>query len=153
MKPTLLTIVAALLTLAVPLSTQASLGGDVTSVRADQAKLQATVHTTAAGPYTVEEVKAPMGVVVREYVSSAGKVFAVAWQGPTHPDLQQLLGSYFQVYKQALQTQKPTHLHRAPIFINESGLVLEMGGHMRFLVGRAYIPSLVPTNVQMEEIR
>src|SRR5215469_3356292 len=153
MKPTLLTVVAALFTLAVPLSAQASLGGDVTSVHADQAKLQATVQTTANDAYTVEEVKAPTGVVVREYVSSAGKVFAVAWQGPVHPDLQQLLGSYFQAYKQALQTQKPTHLRRAPIFINQSGLVLEMGGHMRFLVGRAYIPNLVPANVQMEEIR
>lgn len=153
MKPTLLTIMAALLTLAVPLSAQASLGGDVTSVHADQAKLQATLHTTASSAYTVEEVKAPTGVVVREYVSSAGKVFAVSWQGPTRPDLQQLLGSYFQVFQQALQTQKPTRLRRGPIFINQPGFVLEMGGHMRFLVGRAYVPSLVPANVQMEEIR
>lgn len=153
MKPTLLTVAAALLMLAAPLSAQASLGGDVMSVRADQARLQATLNTTAGSGYTVEEVKAPTGVVIREYLSSAGKVFAVAWQGPTRPDLQQLLGTYFEVYKQALQTQKPTHLHRAPISINQPGLVLEMGGHMRFLVGRAYIPSLVPANVAMEEIR
>lgn len=153
MKPTLLTIAAALLTLAVPFSTQASLGGDLTSVHADQAKWQATLHSTASGAYTVEEVKAPTGVVVREYVSSAGKVFAVAWQGPIRPDLEQLLGSYFQAFQQAVQTQKPTRLRRAPLLINQSGLVLEMGGHMRFLVGRAYVPGLVPANVRMEEIR
>lgn len=153
MKVTLLIITAALLTLTLPVSARASLGGDVTSVRTDQAKLQATVHVNTAGAYSVQEVKAPTGLVVREYVSSAGKVFAVAWQGPTRPDLQQLLGSYFQVFKQALQAQKPRRLRRAPIFINQSGLIVEMGGHMRFLVGRAYVSSLVPANVRMEEIR
>jgi hypothetical protein len=148
------TALAALFMLAVPLTASASLGGNFGSVQADQARLHGTLQSTANSTYTIHELKAPTGLVVREYVStSTGEVFAVTWQGPTKPDLQQVLGSYFQTFKSALQSQKTSRLHRAPIMINQSGLVVQMGGHMRFVVGRAYVPSMVPGNVQMEEIR
>lgn len=153
MKRILLAFAATLVALAIPLSAQASLGGNVVSVHADQAHFQSTMRTTAASAYTVQELKATSGVVVREYVSSAGKVFAVSWQGPVRPDLQQLLGSYFQTFVQALHSQKPSRLRRAPLIINQPGFVFKMGGHMRWIVGRAYIPSMVPANVPMEDIR
>lgn len=139
--------------LAMPLSAQASLGGDVASVHADQAHFQSTMRSTAASAYTVQELKAASGVVVREYVSPAGKVFAVAWQGPKAPDMQQLLGSYFQTFVQAVHSQKPSRLRRAPLMVNQPGFVFAMGGHMRWIVGRAYDPTLVPANVHMEDIR
>lgn len=153
MKRILLAFAATLVVLAMPLSAQASLGGNVASVHADQAHFQSTMRSTAASAYTVQELKAASGVVVREYVSSAGKVFAVSWQGPVAPDLRQLLGSYFQTFQQEVHTQKASRLRRAPLIIRQPGFVLEMGGHMRWIVGRAYIPSMVPTNVPMEEIR
>ena len=46
----------------------------------------------------------PSGTTVREYVSSNGTVFAVAWQGPWLPDLRQMLGPYFDDYQRALQS-------------------------------------------------
>lgn len=153
MKRTLLVLAAALVTLGLPLSVQASLGGDAASVRSDQTHLQSTTRTTANSAYTVHELKAPTGVIVREYVSSAGRVFAVSWQGPVRPDLQQLLGAYFQTFVQAVHSQKPSRLRRAPLVIRQPGFVFEMGGHMRWIVGRAYIPSMVPANVPMEDIR
>ena len=54
--------------------------------------------------YTVHEMQSSSGTAVREYVSSTGTVFAVAWQGPWLPDLRQLLGPYFDDYQRALQT-------------------------------------------------
>ena len=153
MKRTLLAFAAAIVTLAVPLSAQASLGGDAASVHADQTHFQSVLRSTVNSGYTVQELKAPTGVVVREYVSSAGKVFAVSWQGPVRPDLQQLLGSYFQTFVQAVHSQKTNRMRRAPLIINQPGFVFEMGGHMRWIVGRAYIPSMVPANVRVEEIR
>ncbi len=153
MKRILLAFAAALVALAMPLSAQASLGGDVASVHADQAHLQGTLRSTTTSAYTVQELKEPTGAVVREYVSPEGKVFAVSWQGPMAPDLRQLLGSYFQTFTQAVHSQKTSRLRRAPLIINQSGFVFAMGGHMRWIVGRAYDPTLVPANVQMEEIR
>lgn len=153
MKRTLLTLGAALVALAVPLSAQASLGGDAASVHADQTHFQSVLRSTVNSGYTVQELKAPTGVVVREYVSSDGKVFAVSWQGPTRPDLQQLLGTYFQTFVQAVHTQNPSRMRRAPLVIRQPDFMFEMGGHMRWIVGRAYIPSMMPANVPMEDIR
>jgi hypothetical protein len=153
MKRILLAFAAAIAALAMPLSAQASLGGDVASVHADQAHFQSTLRSTAGSAYTVQELKAASGVVVREYVSPAGKVFAVSWQGPVRPDLQQLLGTYFQTFVQAVHSQKPSRLRRAPLVVNQPAFVFAMGGHMRWIVGKAYDPTLVPANVQMEEIR
>lgn len=153
MKRILFVFAGALVALAMPLSAQASLGGNAASVHADQMRFQSALRTTTASAYTVQELKAPTGVVVREYVSLAGKVFAVSWQGPVRPDLRQLLGTYFQTFLQAAHSEKPSRMRRAPQIINEPGFVFSMGGHMRWIVGRAYDPTLVPANVQMEEIR
>jgi hypothetical protein len=63
--------------LAFPLSLSASLGGDVTSVQADQVKMQGTLRTTSSDSYTVHEIRTSTGVAVKEFVSPPGKVFAV----------------------------------------------------------------------------
>ncbi|MGB7229865.1 MAG: DUF2844 domain-containing protein, partial [Candidatus Acidiferrales bacterium] len=80
-------------------------------------------------------------------------VFAITWQGSTRPNLQQILGTYFQTYTQAAQAQKGRRVARGPVVLKQGGLVVEMGGHMRWIMGRAYVSSMVPPTVQMEEIR
>jgi len=37
--------------------------------------------------------------------------------------------------------------------IQEPGLVVQTGGHMRAYFGRAYVPELVPQGVTIEEIQ
>jgi len=88
--------------------------------------------------------------VVREYVSPSGTVFAVAWQGAAKPDLKQLLGSHYDEVQQAVASRAA---HRGPIVIHEPGLVFEMGGHMRAIAGRAYLPQLLPSGVQADAVR
>jgi hypothetical protein len=132
----------------------AALGGDATSVQADQAHMQGSLRTTQAQAYTVHEIQAPTGIVVREYVSPAtGKVFGVVWQGPWPPDMRQILGSYFAHYQQAAQTQVTSHAGRRPLAIEQSGLVVHSGGHMRSFAGQAYIPEMLPQGVNAEAIR
>lgn len=131
----------------------ATLGSDVTSVEADRAKMEATVQTTSKQLYTVHEMHTANDVTVREFVSPAGKVFGVAWAGASRPDMKQLLGAYFDQYTQAVQQQEAKRMGRGPLLIQQPGFVMQMGGHMRALVGRAYIPQLVPTGVQIEELR
>ncbi|MGB7151655.1 MAG: DUF2844 domain-containing protein [Terriglobales bacterium] len=132
----------------------AGLGENVSSVLADQAHMQGNLRTTQSESYTVQEITAASGVVVREYVSPAtGKVFAVAWQGSWPPDMRQVLANYFAQYQQAAQAQANSHAGRRPLVINQPGLVLESGGHMRSFAGRAYIPDMLPEGVKAEAIR
>ena len=131
----------------------ASLGGDMTSVRDDQTKMQGTLRTTSHDFYDIHEIQASNGVVVREYVSQSGKVFGVGWEGRSHPDLRQVLGSYYDLYVQAVQTQRAQRHGHGPMLIEQPGLVVQMGGHMGSLVGRAYIPQNLPAGIRLEEIR
>jgi hypothetical protein len=131
----------------------AGLGEDANSVQADQARMQASLRTTQAQAYTVQEIQAPSGIVVREYVSPAsGKVFAVAWQGPWPPNMQQILASYFDQFQQVAQARTARAIRR-PFLINLPGLVVQSGGHMRSFSGRAYIPAMLPQGVTAEAIR
>lgn len=130
----------------------AGLGQEVSSVQADQVHMQATLRTTKAAAYEVQEIDAPTGVVVREYVAS-GKVFAVAWHGPWPPDMRQILASYFDTYTKAAQAQANLHTGRKPLRIEQPGLVVEAGGHARWFVGRAYIPDMLPQGVSVEAIQ
>ena len=132
----------------------AGLGEDISSVQADQAHMQGDLRTTQAEAYTVQEIQAPTGIIVREYVSpTTGKVFGVAWQGSWPPDMRQILGNYFGQYQQALQAQANSHAGRRPLVIQQPGLILQAGGHMRSFAGRAYIPEMLPQGVSAEVIR
>jgi hypothetical protein len=131
----------------------AALGGDIASVQADQVHMQGTRRVTTAAAYTVHEIQGASGTGVREYVSSEGKVFAVAWQGPYLPDMRQLLGSSFEQYAQAAKAQRSTRMRRGPRLIEEPGLTVEMSGHPRSFSGRAYIPGMLPQGVPAEDIR
>jgi len=131
----------------------ASLGGDMASVREDQAKMQGALQTTNKDFYDVHEIQAPSGVVVREYVSSSGNVFGVAWQGRSHPDLHQVLGAYYDRYTQAVQAQRAERHGHGPLLIQQPGFVVQMGGHMGALSGKAYLPQNLPAGMHAEDIR
>jgi len=114
--------------------------------------MQGALRITAASSYSVHEIQAASGTVVREYVSSSGKVFAVAWQGPWRPDLRQLLGSYFDQYQQAVKARS-ARAARSPLHFEQAGLVVHSEGHLRAFVGRAYLPELLPSDIKIEAIR
>src|ERR1035437_3057014 len=90
--------------------------------------------------YTVEMVVSD-ATTVREYVSSAGIVFGIAWDGYVNPDLTQLLGSFWGEYSSASKnsSRKFGRKHQQ---ISTDNIVVEKWGHMRNLQGRAYVPSL-----------
>jgi len=149
-----LLMVVTLTLIACPAPVIAALGDDVATVQADQAHMKGTLQTTPIGTYTVHEIKAPTGTVVREYVSTTGKIFAVTWQGPFPPDLRQLLGSYYERFSQAAQKRQQQRPHiRGALHIQEPSLVVHSGGHMRAYFGKAYIPELMPEGVSIEDLK
>ncbi|ABB31906.1 hypothetical protein GeomeDRAFT_0008 [Geobacter metallireducens RCH3] len=131
---------------------EAALGEPAASVAVDRKALSATQRaaTTRKG-YTVQELVTG-GNTVREYIAPSGIVFAVAWNGVSHPDLTLLLGSYLTEYKQALR-QAPRQRGQRRSQVKANQVVVEKWGHMRNLQGRAYVPGLVPDGVTINEIK
>ena len=149
----MLLMIAATIVASTSVRAWASLGGDTASVQADQIHLQGRRTMKAAGSYTVHEIQGTAGTVVREYVSPEGKVFGVAWQGPWMPDMRQLLGTYFDQFAHASQPPKGARIRRGPVLIDEPGLVVQIGGHPRAFMGRAYVPDMLPSGVRAENIQ
>ncbi len=139
--------------LALALPALAALGGDVASVHEDQAQMKGTLKTTQGTTYTVHEIKGAAGTVVMEYVSPEGAVFGVAWQGPAMPNLQQILGSYFETFSEAAQAQRAAHRAHGALYIQQPGLVVESTGHARTFSGRAFDPGKLPQGVTVNDIR
>jgi hypothetical protein len=142
---------AAAVLFGLPRSGLAALGGDLSSVKADQAHLKASLQVSPSDRYSVHEMRASTGTTVREYAAADGKVFAVAWKGPWRPDLRQLLGEYFSDYQQAAKGKHTGH--NGPLRSATDRLVIEMSGHPRAFYGRAYVPDLVPAGVEPADIK
>lgn len=127
----------------------AELGGDVASISPGRAPF-AAAQVRPTGRFTVYESELPGGTRVREYLSPAGKVFAVAWQGPHMPDLQRLFGAYFASYRQLAASKRAG---RGPLVVDSPELVVQSAGRMRAFFGRAYVRPLMPPGVAVDEIR
>lgn len=143
-------IAAGLLLFALAGAAHAELGGDASTIEADRVQMRATLRQMQSQSYTVHEITMPSGTLVREYLSPSGTVFAVAWNGPMMPDLKQLFGAHFSHYQSIAQSR---HGQRGPIAFDDAGLVVQSGGRMRAFSGRAYLPSLVPSNVSVDAIQ
>ena len=147
-------IVTAVVLLAVAVSAVpafAALGADEASVAADQAQLSGRVTRIVRGQrFNMHEIQASTGTLIRQYVSPAGTVFGVAFEGSALPNMKQLLGPYYDQYLRAAQAQGIT---RGPLVIREPGLVVQVSGHMRAFTGRAYAPNMLPSGVTAEAIR
>ena len=134
-----------------PRQAQATLGEGADSVARDRHALSASAPTiTSHANYTVQEVTSD-ATTVREYLNLSGVVFAVAWNGMTHPDLSTLLGSYATEYQNAKRQTPRKHGERRSK-VQGSRVIVETWGHMRNLQGRAYLPALLPEGVSLDEI-
>jgi hypothetical protein len=127
----------------------AALGGDATSIGTGQTHLLASARILRAATHTTHELQAATGTKVREYLSSAGKVFAVAWQGPFRPNLRELLGSYYDTFVAATGS----NLARGPLNIRVPGLAIHMSGPQHAFYGRVYLVDQVPQGLSIGEIR
>ena len=151
-----------MMALLLPLSCWATLGDNAASVLTDQAQLKGTVTSVDNRTYVLHEITMPSGAKVREFVSPAGAVFAVAWEGQFPPNFQQLLGPFYQQVQQAIEQQKAgeqskdtqqSRRRRGPVFVQTPGIVFAQTGHVRSVHGQAYIPQLIPQGVQTSDIR
>jgi hypothetical protein len=130
----------------------AALGGDVASVRTDTAQFGGQLVSTEFAAYTQHNIATGPDAVVHEYLSRAGKVFAVTWSGPLPPNLQQLFGDYFETYHSAAIAQSHPGGHRH-VNIVQPDFVVQALGRLRAFRGAAYVPSLVPAGVNVADLQ
>ena len=116
-----------------------TLGG---RVEAQASAAPATVRSFAN--YSVRSLRTADATEVREYVAPSGVIFGLSWQGPRLPDLKQYLGTRFAAF-QAAVAQNPRR--RGPLYVHLGTLVVENGGQMRALHGRAFLTDALPAGV------
>jgi hypothetical protein len=151
---------AAVLLVALSTPAFAVLGDNAASVLTDQARMKGTLRSVDNQTYVMHEITGSTGAKLREYVSPAGQVFGIAWDGQFPPNFDQVLGPYYQQLQQAIAEQKTADEasgqaphRRGPAYINTPGLVLVQTGHMHSYHGQAYIPQLIPQGVAASNIR
>lgn len=150
LRPWFLTLSAAAAIGFFPSGGQAELGGTLSGVHADGARMNARLASVAMGSYARHELTRGNGGAVREFTNAKGQVFAVTWSGPGKPDLRTLLGRYFTTFQAAGQVGgsgpigRTMHSLRRPAQVNQADLQIQTGGHMGWFHGVAFIPSLAP---------
>jgi len=150
MKPTRSVFFSMLVAASVSAPALAALGADAASVEADRVHLKGELRVTPGVSYSVHEIQMPPGIVVHEYVSAAGKVFAVTWRGPGMPDLYQLLGPYSSQVAAAAPGPHYNHRH---ITVETADVVVQSSAHLRTYSGRAWAPALLPPNFSLGDIK
>lgn len=140
--------------LAWPPAALAVLGEGLASIHADQQRM-AGVRSLAAGiGPQVHTIAMDDGSTIRQFVSPAGVVYAVAWNTRFKPRLDQLLGVHFPAYAEAgrrAMQQRPGIVHHA--VLRQDDLVVEAAAHLTAHVGRAYLRSLLPVGEPLDAIR
>lgn len=103
--------------------------------------------------YSVRATKFSSGTTVREYIGADGNVFGIAWNGPSMPDLQTLLGNYFSQYASGVKAIHALRHSRGPVAVEATDLVVHSGGHMGSFFGQAWLPSALPNGVTGADIK
>ena len=102
--------------------------------------------------YQSQETQLPNGTVVREFATLQGLVFAVAWQGPTLPNLQELLGQYYSNFSKTVEQARAQGQRGSAVNLRTDELVLRSAGRMRAFEGFAYLPGLIPLGVNIDDV-
>jgi hypothetical protein len=125
----------------------ATLGGDIASVLANQTHLAATRQVEKLAQGERHELTLPSGIVVRQYISAAGAVYAVTWRGPHTPDLREILGTYFPQLENR-DAYRPLGHHR--LWMDGADFAIRSMGHRGSFSGRAWVPSKVPAGINLD---
>jgi hypothetical protein len=149
----LVTLSAVIATFAISLASRdvgAELGGAMSAPMTGTSGVQ---RLSAVGAFQVRSTIDAGGTTINEYANRDGRVFGYTWQGPTMPDLTQLLGPYSQRYRENATQQFAAlgNLHASRV--EQPDVVVESGGQMRSYVGRAWLPTALPPGFSLNDLR
>jgi hypothetical protein len=134
-----------------PGTARAALGATSDELPRDVAALHGTRATFTSGQgYEVHEMVTGDGATVRQYVEPGGKVFAITWSGRFRPDLKVLLGSRYPEYEAGARAP---HRGHHVLTVSTGDLAVTVVQLPRGWAGRAHVPSLVPSYIDVEQLR
>ena len=125
----------------------ATLGGDVASVAGNAQRMGGQRHVQKLASGERHDLQLPSGMLVHEFVSPAGAVYAITWSGPRAPDLRELMGVYLHTLFRPEASARVGRLHR--MTYSGTDLVIQASGHRGVFEGRAWVPSLVPAGLDI----
>jgi hypothetical protein len=132
----------------------AALGESADSVHRDQVRMMAMRRQASALRYQVHTLSTADGSAIKEFVTPGGAVFAVVWHTRYKPDFEQLLGRHHPTYiglaQEAMAARPGIHRHLSQ---QRGDLVVTASGFLNHFSGRAYLQSLLPQGVNLDEIR
>lgn len=126
----------------------AQLGGDQASVYNDAQVFGAMVTSHPGLGYVRYDIRTER-TTIHEFAGLSGQVFAVTFGG-SKPNLPQLLGSYLDAYAASVTHASADHRHAS---VTTSTLKAELHGRPNALVGRIWLPTLTPANVDLEKLQ
>ncbi len=119
--------------------------GHSVSIKSSQA-----ISSAKPSSYEIKKIITQDDIEIHEYLTRSGLVFGVAWRGESKPDLAPLLGNFFGRYQTALSQLTSG---RTPVAIQSSDFVLQTGGRMNDFFGLAFLPTLAPQGVSINDIK
>jgi len=134
-------------------ASHASLGESIDSIEADLKTLRnGRLLPRAHSPrFSVHPVKAD-NLLLKEFVSQNGAIFAFSWEGNIHPELKSMLGRYLSEYENGLNSSPKIRGLKKHV-VRTQRLLIEYWGHPRHLQGRAIAADLLPQGVKLDEIQ
>ena len=138
----------------------ASLGEQDTAIEKDRARYSARrADPEKHANFSVHELTTN-GIKLREFTDHSGKIFAIKWNGNTHPDLAPLLGSYNNEYLNLLADEKDRRTSKTKMRVRTANhslsgpnITIEKSGHLRNSQGRVYLLKNFPAGVSLNEIQ
>jgi hypothetical protein len=114
--------------------------------------LASAPHVLLNGALRLRTLTDAGNTAIHEYATSTGRIIGYAWQGPTMPDLDALLGKYAGSYRAgAAASARDGNLHVSRIA--RPDVTVESGGPMRGYVGRAWLPAALPPGVTADDLQ
>ena len=120
--------------------------------RAPKSAKVAIAPPSSPQPYTDSVITDASGGVTHEYVNTQGVVFAVRWSGPVLPNFQALFGNHFSALQTEAERSRAARKRGAPLSLESDTLVMVSRGKMGHFTGYAYVPSLVPAGVDIDDL-
>lgn len=128
-------------------SARAGLGDQIDTQQPSGAGL--TLKEAQPAYQVFESVDSTDHVTLEQYATSTGTVFAVAWRGAGMPDLQAVFGAYFTQFTSLRQHSAAS---RHLLSINDPSLMVDIHGPNGDIIGRAWVPALVPAGVDVNTV-
>jgi hypothetical protein len=131
---------------------RAELGGAAATVDAPASSANGVRRLSAIDTFQVRSTIDAGGTTINEYATRNGRIFGYTWQGPTMPDLTQLLGPFSLRYRDEATRQFNTlgNLHASRV--EQPDVVVESGGQMRSYIGRAWLPAALPQGFSLSDL-